>query len=309
MPVTRQAEQPISRRCRKPAARRGLGHLTSYLTLCLTLSWSCSAAAANTPAGAADKQADDAAVPGGTYFWRLPDGAEQVKFNGTDILVYAGHAVAGIPISQAAGPAELTYRLAGAQRTHSFDIIAKAYTEQHITLQNQDLVTPPEATLARISEEAGRQRSLYRQYAPLLDLSGGFIKPLEGITTSLYGHRRFFNGQPRNPHSGLDIAAAQGTEIKAAAPARVTLADDLYFNGNTLFLDHGGGLITMYCHMSKLLVQEGDTVQRGQAIGLVGATGRATGPHLHWSVSLNGTRVDPLTFMQGFNTIVSAAGE
>ena len=122
--------------------------------------------------------------------------------------------------------------------------------------------------------------------------------PLEGITTSLYGHRRFFNDQPRSPHSGLDIAAPTGTPIVAPAPARVALVDDLYYNGKSVFLDHGQGLITMYCHLSEQTVSTGELVQQDQVIGFVGATGRVTGPHLHWSVSLNGYRIDPLAFRE-----------
>jgi murein DD-endopeptidase MepM/ murein hydrolase activator NlpD len=115
--------------------------------------------------------------------------------------------------------------------------------------------------------------------------------------SSLFGHRRFFNGQPRNPHSGLDIAASTGTPVLAPSSGQVVLVDDLYYNGKTVFLDHGQGLITMYCHLSEHAVAEGSTVEQGQIIGLVGATGRVTGPHLHWSVSLNGYRVDPNTLM------------
>ena len=130
--------------------------------------------------------------------------------------------------------------------------------------------------------------------------------PLEGTITSLFGHRRYFNGQPRSPHSGLDIAAKEGTPILAPASGEIVLADELYFNGKTVFIDHGQGLVTMYCHMSQILVANGKTVQQGHQIGLVGSTGRATGPHLHWSVSLNGFRVDPYILIENLNTIVGA---
>ena len=245
------------------------------------------------------QQASNAqAFPGGVYAWRVPPGATQVSFKNKSVLVLDQHALVGIPVNQDLGKATLSYKHEGQTKQHTFEIEDKSYTEQHITLENKALVNPPAETMARIREEGSRQRALYARYEPQSNLQEGFTKPLEGITTSLYGHRRFFNGEPRSPHSGLDIAAAEGTPIIAAGTATVTLADDLYFNGNTVFLDHGMGLITMYCHMSELKVAEGDKVSMGDTIGLVGATGRATGPHLHWSVSLNGYRVDPLVFMQ-----------
>jgi murein DD-endopeptidase MepM/ murein hydrolase activator NlpD len=120
-----------------------------------------------------------------------------------------------------------------------------------------------------------------------------FIKPVSGVTSSPFGHRRILNDQPRSPHSGLDIAASTGTPVAAPAPGTVTITGEFYFNGNTVFLDHGQGLITMYCHLSEIKVTEGTQIERGEILGLVGATGRVTGPHLHWSVSLNGHRVDP----------------
>ena len=160
------------------------------------------------------------------------------------------------------------------------------------------MVNPKPKQLERIRRESKVQKALYQQISPAQDLRQGFGLPLQGITTSLFGHRRFFNGEPRNPHSGLDIAADTGTPIIAPADAKVVLVDDLYFNGKTVFLDHGQGLITMYCHMSEHKVEMMDAVKQGDTIGLVGATGRVTGPHLHWSVSLNGVRVDPLEFQQ-----------
>ena len=244
------------------------------------------------------------AVPGGIYTWQAPGAATSITFNGKPVMRVGDTVIVGLPISMQPGTAVLHYQDAGKAQTHSFEVVDKQYTEQHITIENQAMVDPPAETLKRIRAESVRQRELYNSFNPAIDLASGFALPLQGTTTSLFGHRRFFNGQPRNPHSGLDIAAPTGTPIRAAAPGRVTLADDLYFNGNTLFIDHGQGLITMYCHMSKLLVAAGDRVAQGQEIGLVGATGRVTGPHLHWSVSLNGNRVDPALFMQVLNSAV-----
>lgn len=251
-----------------------------------------------------------AAFPGGIYQFAIPEGAHTVRFQDRPVLQITGQALIGIPISTPPGNLELTYQTGGGADSqthrHSFAVVDKTYTEQHITIENQDLVSPPPETQARISEEAVRQRKLYRAYQPQHSLTDGFKQPLQGIITSLFGHRRFFNGQPRNPHSGLDIAADTGTPIDAAGSGVVTLADDLYFNGNTVFIDHGQGLITMYCHMSRIDVEAGQRVQLGDTIGAVGATGRVTGPHLHWSVSLNGTRIDPQHFVSVVNQLLSS---
>ena len=250
----------------------------------------------------------NAAVPGGIYVWAIPQGATTLTYADQPVMKVAEHALIGLPITLAPGPQSLVYQQNGRTLRHHFEVFDKTYSEQHITLENKAMVNPPAETLARIRNESTRQRRLYESFSPPVDLRGGFEQPLTGVITSLFGHRRFFNGQAKNPHSGLDIAADSGTTIHAAGNGSITLSDDLYFNGKTLFIDHGQGLVTMYCHMSELLVKSGETVNKGQAIGLVGATGRATGPHLHWSVSLNGTRVDPALFMQVLNTITSASG-
>lgn len=267
--------------------------LTTYL---LTAALLCSQSLSLTQTNEVQKGVSTT-VPGGIYAWKVPEGAMNIRFNNRPVWVSQGTALIGIPLNQPLGSAVVEYQRGATVLTHHFQIIGKAYTEQHITLKNREMVNPNPDQLTRIRQESKRQKELYLRFTELAPSQEGFILPLEGRVSSLFGHRRFFNGQSRNPHSGLDIAAPTGTPVMAPSSGRVILVDDLYYNGKTVFLDHGQGLITMYCHLSEQAVVEGNTVEQGQVIGLVGATGRVTGPHLHWSVSLNGYRVDPGTLI------------
>ena len=268
--------------------------------LACLLAWGLTVAAAASTTDSSLAQSVDpknTVVPGGIYRWTPPAGATDIRFNNRPVMRLRDQILVGIPLNHPLGAANLAYVLSGEDASHSFSVVDKAYTEQHITLQNREMVNPNPKQLARIRGESRRQRALYLQHSDAPPPTAGFIQPLQGRISSLFGHRRFFNGQARNPHSGLDIAAPTGSEIRAPAAAEVTLVDDLYYNGKTIFLDHGQGLITMYCHLSESLVTEGERVEQGEVIGLVGATGRVTGSHLHWSVSLNGYRVDPQSMM------------
>ena len=188
----------------------------------------------------------------------------------------------------------------GKQRSESFKVGSKEYVAQHITIKNRQQVTPNNDNLKRIERELAQQRAAYQQFSPGIPSNVMLDRPVPGRLSSPFGLRRFFNGQPRNPHSGLDFAAAKGTPIKAPAAGKVILVDELFFNGNTVFVDHGQGFISMFCHLSKIDVTVGQTLARGEVLGQVGSTGRATGPHLHWNVSLNDTRVDPAIFIGAF---------
>jgi murein DD-endopeptidase MepM/ murein hydrolase activator NlpD len=246
--------------------------------------------------------AAQAGVPGGIEVITLPGDVEGVWFEGRPVMVIPGPgsepvAVVGIPLSVEPGVRHVTIDAATGSYQHQFTVVGKAYPEQHITIANQEMVTPAPRNLERIRREAASMRTQYRRFEPLPEpieeSPFPMLQPVQGIISSEFGSRRFYNGEARRPHSGLDIAAAEGTVIVAPAAGRVTLTGDFYFNGNTVFLDHGSGLITMGCHMSTIEVAQGQQVDRGQIIGRVGATGRATGPHLHWSVYLNAERVDP----------------
>jgi len=155
------------------------------------------------------------------------------------------------------------------------------------------MVTPDSEALARIRGEQERLNAARRTDTALPHFAEGFDWPARGRISGVYGSQRILNGQPRAPHLGLDVAVPVGTPLVAAAGGRVTLAEDLYFTGHTLLIEHGHGVTTLYAHMSRLDVREGDPVGRGQLIGLSGATGRVTGPHLHLGMFWLSTSVDP----------------
>ena len=199
------------------------------------------------------------------------------------------HAVVGIPLDLT----EEQLELRADDRSLTIDVVDHAYREQRLTVKNQSYVTPGKEQLERIARERKIIDSALGnfRYAALggVDLAA----PVEGPRSSSFGLRRFFNDQPRSPHKGMDIAANTGVPIAAPRDAVVTATGEYFFNGNTVILDHGQGFVTMYCHLSEIAVDEGQTVASGESIGAVGATGRVTGPHLHFGTYLNGTAVDP----------------
>ena len=245
-----------------------------------------------------------ATVPGGVALVPLSAGGErpQARFQGKPLLVLERdgqwQALVGIPLGTAPGRAELQVTVAGQRQQVGFTIQDKAYETQHITLTDTRRVTPNAADLARIARERTRIQAALAAFSPAAPETLLMELPVEGRESSPFGLRRYFNQQPRNPHSGLDIAAPEGTPIQAPAAGRVIDTGEYFFNGNTVFLDHGHGLVTMYCHMHEIEVEAGQTVQAGDRLGTVGKTGRATGPHLHWGVSLNDARVDPKLFLR-----------
>jgi murein DD-endopeptidase MepM/ murein hydrolase activator NlpD len=175
-------------------------------------------------------------------------------------------------------------------------VIPKTYPEQRIKMKQKKYVSPGKEQLSRINREKKHMGKLFKVWRET-DVSVQLSWPVIGPLSSPFGLRRFFNDQARNPHSGIDIAAPEGTDIVLPSDGIIIDTGDYYFNGKTVFVDHGQGMISMFNHMSKITAKTGDKLQRGDKIGEIGSTGRVTGPHLHWSLSLNEARVDPMLFL------------
>jgi len=179
-----------------------------------------------------------------------------------------------------------------ARGTRALTVKAKRFPEQHLEVESI-YVEPPREARERIQRERARLDKIYAVRRGVPPPTVPFERPVPGENTSVFGARRVFNGTPSPPHSGLDLRAPTGTPVRAAGPGIVALADDLYYAGRTVILDHGGGLFTIYAHLSELRVEEGDRVETGRVIGLSGATGRVTGPHLHWGGKIGERIFDP----------------
>jgi murein DD-endopeptidase MepM/ murein hydrolase activator NlpD len=172
----------------------------------------------------------------------------------------------------------------------------KNFPTRHLTV-DEKFATPPKEEEERIQAEARRVQSIFASANPQRLWDGPFIIPVPGRPVSNFGKRSIVNGKPRNPHSGTDFSGAVGTPIASPNAGRVVLAANLYFSGNTVILDHGLGLYSYLAHLSEMEVRGGESIVKGDLVGKVGATGRVTGPHLHWSVRLSGSRVDPLSLI------------
>ena len=205
-------------------------------------------------------------------------------------------ALVGIPLSATPGEARIRVRGTEGERDIAYTITPKRYTEQHLKVSPRTVDLAPE-DLARHERERAHQQGVIATFSALPVGSLRMQQPCTGRRSSSFGLRRFFNGQPRNPHSGMDIAAPTGTPVVAPLPGTVIDTGDYFFNGHTVWLDHGGGLLSMMCHLSRIDCQVGERLATGQRLGAVGATGRVTGPHLHWTVALNRASVDPALFL------------
>ncbi len=184
-------------------------------------------------------------------------------------------------------------RLAAAR----LQVVAGDYGVRRITVRKKFMQLTP-GQIARWKRETALIKAVYNRFTPRPLWSGGFIKPLDSVVVGPFGRRSIINGQERSPHGGVDLRGKTGTPVKAAAGGRVALVLDTFFGGNTILIDHGQGLVSVYMHLSAVLVKKGQEVQRGQVIGRVGATGRVTGPHLHFGMVLRGLKLDPLAWVK-----------
>ena len=242
-------------------------------------------------------------VPGGVVIIPIKtENKPEVFFYDKKVMVIGENknwnAIVGIPLKIELGEHKLKVINDGIGANYLFDVVNKDYEKQYITVKNKRHVNPNDEDMLRISKERKLISKAKANWREIDNVPLKFIKPARGPYSSSFGLRRFFNKQPRNPHSGLDIAAEKGTPIIAPAAGVVINTGDYFFNGKTIFLDHGQGLITMYCHMEEISIEEGDFVNVNDMLGTVGSSGRVTGAHLHWSVILNNTTVEPLLFLK-----------
>jgi murein DD-endopeptidase MepM/ murein hydrolase activator NlpD len=243
-------------------------------------------------------------VPGGIAYVDLPAApkAPIVKFEGREcVVIKRGDrwaAVVGIPLATAPGIQKIIVQSSKGSSEIAFQVKSKKYRTQYLTIKDQRKVEPNPEDLKRIATETARSDAALSRFTADESAPLELVAPIEGVRSDSFGSRRVFNGQPRNPHTGMDIAAPRGTPIHAPAAGKVVEAGEFFFNGNTLYIDHGNGLVTMYCHLDTVAVKTGDVVKAGDLLGTVGSTGRVTGPHLHWGIALNRAMVDPALFLE-----------
>ncbi|MFO8024545.1 peptidoglycan DD-metalloendopeptidase family protein [Thiohalophilus sp.] len=207
-------------------------------------------------------------------------------------------AVVGIPLSAKPGIHRLQVDNGQREFNQEFRVVDKEYETTHITISNQRMVSPTKEDIERHYREKKQIVAAIHSWSEREHIDTAFITPVEGRFSSPFGLKRIYNNQDRiRRHTGLDIAAPVGTPIVAPASGTVIRTGDYFFTGNTVFIDHGQGLVTMYCHLDKIDVEEGQHINQSQQLGEVGMTGRVSGPHLHWAVFLNQFKVDPKLFM------------
>jgi murein DD-endopeptidase MepM/ murein hydrolase activator NlpD len=230
------------------------------------------------------------------FFTRITDPATE---GGTSER-WSGWAMVGLDGKPGAAVIELQGRTADGREalgTRMLTVESKEFPTEGLSVSSK-YVSPPAEVQERIAAERKKVAAIYRARTPLPPATEPFVRPVPGDPTSIFGTRRVFNGQPRSPHPGLDLRAAEGTPVKVSGAGRVVLAQDLYYSGNCVIVDHGGGLYTLYAHLSSIAVKEGQEVHPGQVVGDSGSTGRVTGPHLHWGAKIGSRPFDPRALLE-----------
>ena len=206
-------------------------------------------------------------------------------------------AVVGLPLVTAPGEHAISVTSGGVAQAVPFTVLSKRYPVQHVTLKDNAMVEPPPEVIARIERESAHLKTVRSNWREDAATNASFTLPAKGRLSGRFGGSRVLNGKPRAPHAGLDVAIGTGTAVLAPGDGVVLDTGDYYFCGKTLFIDHGNGLLSLFCHLSEHTTKVGDSVRKGQVVARSGATGRASGPHLHWSVYLNGVSVEPELFV------------
>jgi len=275
--------------------------LRHFFQLCLlALAWPLLAyadlpKAANVPGGVAIVAlGSTSAYPSPPQAWL----GEQPIFVTADQNTW--YAVVGLSLDLALGKHELRLTTAEETKTVSFNVQAKNYPKQYVKLKDKSKVELSATDQARAIREIAVIQEFKHHWRDSPDTDTALILPAKGKLGGRFGMRRYFNGELRAPHVGMDVVVPRDSPIIASGQGKVLAVDDYFFNGKTIFVDHGNGLITMYCHLNRIDVEVGSSIDKGQHLGLSGATGRATGPHLHWSVILNGVMVDPELLIKPF---------
>jgi murein DD-endopeptidase MepM/ murein hydrolase activator NlpD len=224
-----------------------------------------------------------------------------VRAFGRDLTPFAVDArtwrvLLGIDLDVAPGAHRVAIETPADRATHTLTVTSRVFRTRTLKV-DEAFVNPPASVQARIAAEAAEQARIWAAPAESRLWSGAFVKPVPQEANSAFGSRSIFNGQARSPHSGADFASPAGTPIKAPNGGRIVLAKDLYYTGGTVIIDHGLGLFSVFAHLSAVSVKPGEMVTTGAIVGRVGATGRVTGAHLHWTVRASGARVDPMALL------------
>jgi len=239
-------------------------------------------------------------VPGGVVIKNVPCGCK-AYFSHHRVMVLNKHqqcfAIIGIPLTITPGKHDLTIKQDKIKTTLPINIIDKQYPTKYLTIKRTKTGIPNKEFVARLKRETKEIRNTFKYWSNTNHINLHFKLPVRGRFSSPFGARRIINKTKKTQHRGIDIAVITGTPIKAPANGKIINEGNYLLLGKAVFIDHGQSLITVYCHLSKILVKTNQRVKRGQIIGHVGNTGRSTGPHLHWGVSLNNTRVNPLLFV------------